>query len=80
MLLGFAAQFVLEAQLQAVNRAAIAAVRGGDPQRLLAITRIVAEQARDDGARLAGMLNILFGPMVALLGSVIGFYFGSKKD
>jgi hypothetical protein len=33
-----------------------------------------------DGARLHEVLKLTFGPIIALLGSVIGFYFGTKKS
>lgn len=40
---------------------------------------IQASDAKADGERLISLLNIVFGPVVTLLGSVTGFYFGTQS-
>ncbi len=39
---------------------------------------IRAEDAKTDAERLVSVLNIVFGPIVTLLGTATGFYFGSQ--
>jgi type II secretory pathway component PulJ len=51
----------------------------GDVERLAAVARIAAEQSKANAERLALVLNIVFGPVAALVGSVTGFYFGSRR-
>jgi hypothetical protein len=76
VLLGFVVLFVIEAQ---ANRAIVATVHSAaDVDRLAAAARIAADQSKADADRLALLLNIVFGPVVTLLGSVVGFYFGSQ--
>lgn len=79
VVLGFAALFQIEAQSHAVNHAVMAAVEQGDGERLTAAAKIMAEQSQADGERLSQLLAIIFGPVVTLLGSVTGFYFGTKN-
>lgn len=80
VVMSFAALLTIESQLHAANRAVIAAVRDhGDPQRLLAVAQLASAQSKADGDRLTGLITIVFGPVVALLGSVTGFYFGSRR-
>lgn len=38
----------------------------------------LAADAKADSERLVAILNIVFGPVVTLVGSVTGFYFGAK--
>jgi hypothetical protein len=40
---------------------------------------ILAADAKADGERLVSIINIVFGPVVTLLGSVTGFYFGTQS-
>jgi hypothetical protein len=75
VVLGFVVLLAIELQLHAVNGAAIAAAHG-NAERL---ARIAAEQSKDDADRLTGLLNIVFGPVVTLLGSVTGYYFGNPS-
>lgn len=75
VVLGFGTLLAIEFQLRAADGAVLAAAHA-DPDRL---ARIAAEQSKDDSDRLTGLLNIVFGPVVTLLGSVTGYYFGSKQ-
>ena len=76
VLLGFVVLFFIEAE---ANRAMVATVHSAaDVERLTAAARIAADQSKADADRLALLLNIVFGPVVTLLGSVVGFYFGSQ--
>jgi succinate dehydrogenase hydrophobic anchor subunit len=76
VLLGFGVLFFIEAD---GNRAMVASVHSAaDVERLAAAARIAADQSKADADRLALLLNIVFGPVVTLLGSVVGFYFGSQ--
>lgn len=76
VMLGFGVLFFIEADS---NRAMVATVQSAaDVERLAAAARIAADQSKADADRLALLLNIVFGPVVTLLGSVVGFYFGSQ--
>jgi len=80
VLSSFAALFQIEAQLSRVDGTVIAAVHSrADGERLETIARIASEQSKAEAERLSLLLNIVFGPVVTLLGSVTGFYFGSKS-
>lgn len=37
-----------------------------------------ADDAEKDAVRLLAFMNVVFGPVVTLVGSVTGFYFGAK--
>lgn len=76
VLLGFGVLFFIEADS---HRALVANVHSAaDVERLAAAARIAADQSKAAADRLALLLNIVFGPVVTLLGSVVGFYFGSQ--
>lgn len=77
VLSGFAMLVWIEAEAQ---RALLqGAQTAGDVERLAVVARIAAEQSRANAERLALVLNIVFGPVAALVGSVTGFYFGSRR-
>jgi hypothetical protein len=77
VLLGFVVLFLSET---AADRTMIAAVQStADTDRLAAAAHIAADQSRVDADRLALLLNIVFGPVVTLIGSVVGYYFGSQS-
>jgi hypothetical protein len=78
VLFGFAALIWIQA---AAERALIqGAQAGADITKLTAAARLAAEQSKADADRLALLLNIVFGPVAALAGSVTGFYFGRRKE
>lgn len=71
---GFGTLFWIEA---AAGRALLAAARAhGDVET---VARLAADQSKADGERLALILNIVFGPVVTLIGSVTGYYFGTQN-
>lgn len=72
VLLGFGALFWIEA---GIDRAVLAAAHG-DIERMAAIAAIQSKESAD---RLAQLLNIVFGPVVTLIGSVTGYYFGTQN-
>jgi hypothetical protein len=75
--LGFATLFWIEVAAGGTSRAVIALARShGDIEQA---ARIAADQSKADADRLALLLNIVFGPVVTLLGSVTGFYFGTQS-
>lgn len=77
--LAFAALLAMQSQFDAINRDVIAAVRNKeDIERLTVIARLAADQSQADARRLESLINIVFGPVVTLLGSVTGFYFGTR--
>jgi len=60
--------------------ALVAAVKNKeDAERFAALLRLSAETAKAEAGALMGLLNIVFAPVVALLGSVVGFYFGRSR-
>ena len=72
--LGFAAILTIP---RGLDREALAAVHSeADVARLAAIARIAADQSKANADRLALVLNIVFGPVATLVGSVTGYYFG----
>lgn len=80
VVLGFAALFAIEAGARGIDPKLIAAAHSReDLERLMALARIAQEQAKANADGLALLLNIVFGPVVALLGSVTGFYFGTQS-
>ncbi|GAA0548212.1 hypothetical protein FHS83_000964 [Rhizomicrobium palustre] len=59
--------------------ALLAAIRTKeDAERAAALLKLSAQSAKDDAEALAALFNIVFGPLMALLGSVTGFYFGRR--
>jgi hypothetical protein len=76
VLLGFVVLFFIETETSRVLAAS--AHSAADVERLAAAARIAADQSKAGADRLALLLNIVFGPVVTLLGSVVGFYFGSQ--
>lgn len=80
VLLGFVALFLIAFQTHGVERSAVAAIHSKeDAERIAAVMKITAEESKADADRLALLLNIIFGPVVTLLGSVTGFYFGTQN-
>jgi hypothetical protein len=80
VVMGFAALYLIALQQAGIERHVADAVRGGEnAERLAAAMKIANDQAEANAERLATLLNIVFGPVVTLLGSVTGFYFGSRS-
>ncbi len=80
VLLSFAALLLIDLQHHMVDQTVVAAIRSrGDAERLATILKIASEASEADANRLAVLLNIVFGPVVTLLGSVTGFYFGRSR-
>lgn len=73
---GFAALIGIE---RAADQTLIQGAQAGDAAKLAALARIAADQSKANADRLAVLINIVFGPVAALVGSVIGFYFGSQR-
>lgn len=79
VLLAFVALFHSEAKVSQVDGTVIASIHSkADAERLETVARIAIAQSKAEGERLSLLLNIVFGPVVTLLGSVTGFYFGSN--
>ena len=84
VLLAYVTLFFIQAHAhhfdQSFGQTALSAIHAKtDADQLMAIIKLMAEQSKADADRLSALLNIVFGPVVTLLGSVIGFYFGSKS-
>jgi len=76
---------VVVAVLTTVSRSApeaalLAAVKNkDDAERLAAMLKLSAELSKADSEALTSLLNIVFGPVAALTGSVTGYYFGRRR-
>lgn len=80
VLLGFVTLFLTAFQLHSIDSNVAAAIHSkDDAERLATILKITADESNANADRLALLLNIVFGPVVTLLGSVTGFYFGSAR-
>lgn len=59
----------------------LAAVKNkDDAERLAAMLKLSAEVSKADSEALTSLLNVVFGPVVALIGSVTGYYFGRRRE
>jgi len=80
VLFGYIALFLIQQEAKSGQNAVLAALQSKEAvDRASAILKIQVDQAQADGDRLTAFLNIVFGPVVALLGSVTGFYFGTQS-
>lgn len=80
VLMGFVALFLIEFQLHGIDRSVVAAIHSkDDAERMTALLKIATDESKANADRLAQFLNIVFGPVVTLLGSVTGFYFGTQS-
>jgi|GEM_PF-1642893 len=76
---------VLAAVLAAITRPApdaalLAAVKNkDDAERMAGLLKLSAELSKADSEALTSLLNIVFGPVAALTGSVTGYYFGRRR-
>lgn len=71
----------LTAKAQSLDPALLGAIKTkADAERLAVVLKLSQEGAKADHEALAALLNIVLGPIVALIGSVTGFYFGSRRD
>lgn len=57
-----------------------AAKNKDDAERLAAMLKLSAELNKADSEALTSLLNVVFGPVVALIGSVTGYYFGRRRE
>ncbi len=80
VLLGFGALFLTAFQLHGIDQNVVAAIHSkADAERFAAVLKLASDESKANADRLALLLNIVFGPVVTLLGSVTGFYFGSTR-
>lgn len=80
VLSGFVALFLIEFQVHGIDRNVVASIHSNaDAERFAAMLKIASDESKANADRLALLLNIVFGPVVTLLGSVTGFYFGSTR-
>lgn len=81
ILLGFLAALILLAFLELIYINASGPVALDKAGRVLLVGGTPVRAAGDDAAdaaRLVSLMNIVFGPVITLVSSVVGFYFGAK--
>lgn len=80
VLSGFVVLFLIEFEVHGLDRNVVSAIHTkADAERFAALLKITADESKANADRLALLLNIVFGPVVTLLGSVTGFYFGTQS-
>ena len=77
---GFIVLFFIESQTQHVGEGALAAIRSkAAADQLNTVLNTIGMESKAEADRLTALMNIVFGPVVTLLGSVTGFYFGTQS-
>lgn len=77
---GYGALYIVHQQVQVEAEVLMKSARSVDEvNRITAALKAATDETRAHGELLSNYLNIVFGPVIALLGSVIGFYFGAQS-